>query len=263
MFRRTVVALWALYAVAAAGHITVVSSFDAEIGEGGTYWPPLGIAYDGTYLWTSHIYRLAKWSYPSGSLIATISIEYYQLSDISCDGNYIYGVAEVENYIYKIDPTTGSTIGTVPTPPVHDLKLGLAYGAGNLWTDAFYSGEFWRLTTTGSVIWSATPGIFRPAGLAYDDVTAGGPYLWCINRPWGEYNSRSYVYQLTTAGSIIGSAFIPTMVFPGGHGLTFDGEYLWCIYNYPLIYHHALQLLYQSDEEVAPASWGRIKATFR
>jgi hypothetical protein len=66
-----------------------------------------------------------------------------------------------------------------------------------------------------------------------------------------------YVYSLTPAGSIIAS-----FRAPGGstYGCAYDGEYLWVTDIGMPRYAYRIDIGYAG---VAPASFGRIKATFR
>jgi hypothetical protein len=105
--------------------------------------------------------------------------------------------------------------------------------------------------------------INKPSGLAYDDDSPGGPYLWCCDEPSTEERNTSYIYQLTTAGSVVGSVPWPIPV-SNLRGLAFDGTYIWCI-EQPELWrkNQVYRVFYFSDFGVTPASVGRIKALYR
>jgi len=73
-------------------------------------------------------------------------------------------------------------------------------------------------THSHNITLSPTAGVIDDcSGLAYDDDTAGGPYLWYASL------SDSKIYQFWMNGT---EKFNFTMTYPAG--LDWDGEHLWC-----------------------------------
>ena len=180
---------------------------------------------------------------------------------LAYDGRYIYSTNAGETrYVYKVDPATGSTVISFRYPSGARCGAGLAYDGSRLYFSCYNTSSIWRLTTTGSVLATLPTTVASATGLAYDDKTAGGPFLWLTDNPLGPAR-QSKIYKLTTAGSVVESANWP-MTGGGACGLAFDGAYLWGIHN-GTGGNLALQMLYVSDYGVAPASVGRIKALYR
>ncbi len=106
---------------------------------------------------------------------------------------------------------------------------------------------FVRNPTTGSVI-STHNLSFAPNDVGYDSRG----YLWIASA------QRGYIYQTTTAGSIINS-FAVTPGTP--YGCDFDGTYVWVgtVGATHMLYRYEVGL----GGAVEPASVGRIKAIYR
>lgn len=256
------VALTAFGATAGASYVQVISSFDARFSVGPTTWYAYSVEYDGTYLWTAVLYHLVKRTYPAGSLLGTFRMDPYQPYGMAYDGRYIYSTnAATTRYVYKVDPATGSTVTSFRYPSGATRGAGLAYDGSSLYFADYSASRIWRLTTTGSVLATLPTVVTKPWGLAYDDKTPGGPFLWLADHPFGS-GPQSKIYKLTTAGSIIDSANWP-MTGVGACGLAFDGTYLWGVNNVYPQPNLALRMLFVSDIGVSPASIGRIKAIYR
>jgi DNA-binding beta-propeller fold protein YncE len=249
-------------AIAGASYVQVISSFDATYSGAGPTWYAYSVEYDGTYLWTSVLYHLIKRTYPAGSLVGTFRMEPYQPYGMAYDGRYIYSTnAATTYYVYKIDPATGSTVTSFRYPSGATRGSGLAFDGSSLYFADYDASRIWRLTTAGSVLATLPTAITKPWGLAYDDKTPGGPFLWLADHPFGS-GPQSKIYKLTTAGSVVDSANWP-ITGTGACGLDFDGTYLWGINNVYPQPNYAYRMVFVSDAAVAPASVGRIKALFR
>ncbi|MEE9457702.1 MAG: hypothetical protein V3W11_11195 [bacterium] len=113
----------------------------------------------------------------------------------------------------------------------------------------WYASSPWvyRLTVNGSVVASfRTPGV-TVAGLCYD-----APYLWLADGA----AAAGAVYMVTTSGSVVTS--IPRSG-QRPYGISWDGKYVWYTdYASNWVYRMTVAMT-----SVAPASFGRIKATYR
>jgi hypothetical protein len=149
----------------------------------------LGVEYDGTYFWVTgrhpldEIHKLHKFDH-DGNYIESFdqgTTSTFGWRDLAFDGTYLY--ASDENEFAQIDPTTGQKIGTLPMPTGFAPPLrGLAYdpATDHFWTVNFASNIV-EFTRTGQVIHSYA-NTLSAYGLAWDDVSAGGPYLWVFSQ---------------------------------------------------------------------------------
>jgi hypothetical protein len=105
------------------------------------------------------------------------------------DGQYIYASAN-STTIYRIDTATkllvAPNITSQSANPVRHLSFDptLNSGAGGFWVGNFGT-DIDAISMTGSVLSSisaGTHGLTGMYGSAYDNQTAGGPYLWIFNQ---------------------------------------------------------------------------------
>ncbi len=108
------------------------------------------------------------------------------LRDLAYDGTYFYGGAS-SNSIFKMDFTTKTLISTINSPSV--TVRNICYdptadnGNGGFWVGN-WATDFSLVSRTGtqlSSIASASHGLSSTYGTAFDNVTAGGPYIWAIS----------------------------------------------------------------------------------
>jgi len=95
------------------------------------------------------------------------------------DGTYIYAVNARNALIYKINPETW-TFTTIPVPATTYSAIAFDKESGGFWVAANRASTVVLLTSTGASagkMLSTTPADPNITGLAYDDVTQGGPYL--------------------------------------------------------------------------------------
>jgi len=172
---------------------------------------PVGLAYDGTYLWNADaddhiIYKLDT----SGEIIDSFYSPGFAPSGLAFDGTYLWN-ADVDNQIiYKLD-TSGEVIDFFDSPGTK--PAGLAFDGTYLWHADADEQMIYKLDTSGNITnFFYSPGP-RPAGLAYD-----GTYLWNADP------DEERIFKLDTSGEIIDSFYSPGFA-PAG--LAFDGTYLW------------------------------------
>ncbi|HFE64530.1 MAG TPA: choice-of-anchor D domain-containing protein, partial [Caldithrix sp.] len=181
-----------------------------------------GAEFDGTYYYTTRwasnlIHRMDM----SGNLVEEFSIPGVSgLRDLAFDGTYMYGGAAA-NQIYMMDFTTKTLIGTIPTP---EAVRHIAYDAS---VDGFWIGnwstDIYLVDRTGatlSVIPAAVHGTQSNYGTAWDDYSAGGPYLWIFSQGTGA-GTPQLIYQLDIAagGTQTGVTHDVTGDFPGPNNI--------------------------------------------
>ncbi len=161
----------------------VLLQFDASALSGAS--GNAGAEWNGTYFYTTRwaANLIHEYSADGTTLIREFSIPGVTgLRDLAWDGQYMYGGAAA-NTIYQMDFATNTLIGTIPSPVAVRY---IAYDAAN---DGFWVGN-WNDSPTlidrsGNTIATVTSGVTSQYGAAYDDVSAGGPYLWIFDQGTG------------------------------------------------------------------------------
>jgi subtilisin family serine protease/glutamine cyclotransferase len=187
----------------------VITSFSAP-GTG-----PLGLAYDGTYLWnadweTEMIYKLDP---STGSVVQSFSSPGGRPFGLTYDGTYLWVTVRDDNTIYQLNPATGSVVDSIPSPGVN--PQGLTWDGEYLWVAEYYDNDIYKLDPAdGSILQSFSWTGTYTGGLAWD-----GAYLWHCD---SDFNT---IYKLNpTSGSVVTSFSSP---YDWPAGLTWDGTYLW------------------------------------
>jgi hypothetical protein len=173
MNRSLGVALLLAATVAAAWATTylgsIVSSFNATVRVGSSGYYPLGLAYDGTGLWTGHSRYVAAWT-----LAGSRTNMHYLNDGITYDTAYdqgngvLYGINRLSSTyrIVAVNPSTGSITSSFVVPAPFTVPQGLTFGGGYLYIADMYQSRILKTTTTGSVAASINPGVFAIKGLA-------------------------------------------------------------------------------------------------
>lgn len=176
--------------------------------------------FDGEFLW------FGKWS-PGGvsnkvfrarldgTLRDSFSVSGYTLGsgirDFAWDGQFMYG-GNAGNAIVKIDTGSLSVVRTITlsnTVPAGVNVRGIAYDPvrNGFWVCAF-GGPIVCVDTNGvpipgAEIANSLPGKY---GLAYDDFTPDGPYLWAFSQSGVGQNALLYQFRLSD-GQLVGTPF--------------------------------------------------------
>lgn len=156
-----------------------------------------GIESDGNYFY------LAKWNGSEihkvdmdGNYIETFTISGVSgLRDLAFDGTYFYGGA-ASNVIYEMDFDSKTLVSTITAPSSVGVRA-IAYDNEN---DGFWVNN-WdtdltfvnRDGTTGTTY----SGITSQYGMAYDNVTDGGPFIWCFTGTTGGEDMPAYLEQFS------------------------------------------------------------------
>jgi len=188
----------------------------------------LGVEYDGEFFWVTgggndadpnKLYKLDA----SGVLIDTYDQPGHSTGwgwrDIAFDGTYLY--ASVDGDVDQIDPATGQFTGETIDGP-EEPNRALAYDPAN---DHFFTANFgspiYEFNRDGDII-NTFANSYAIYGLAFDDFTPGGPYLWVHSQdgvdPFlvqvsqfdiaaGDYTGVTYVGYYETEGMAGGACF--------------------------------------------------------
>ena len=181
------------------------------------------IRYNGTMI--RHLDKTGK-DIDSFSITGVTSIR-----DLTYDGQYFYG-GSVTNKIYIMDFKNKALIGTINSP--NQTVRSIAYdptadgGKGAFWVGNWDTYSFSLVSRAGTEISSMKfdnskiPGVY---GTAFDNITPGGPYLWCLHANSGlaPYIFRIHIptatimtdiIQIATSGTGGGLCLTETL-FPG------------------------------------------------
>ncbi|NPV12108.1 MAG: T9SS type A sorting domain-containing protein [Ignavibacteria bacterium] len=178
-----------------------------------------GLEFDGNYFYVSKwnenkIYRINK----TGTQLDSFTINGISstsgLRDLAWDGQYLYG-STTTTTVYQIDVSTFNAT-TAFTSPIS--VRGIAYDKAN---DAFWvcnwSTDLRLVSRTGTTlqtITAASHGLTGMSGIAYDTLTAGGPFIWVLNG--GSATDEKILYKiLASSGSKVDS-FLITHHLPEG-----------------------------------------------
>jgi len=142
----------------------------------------LGVEYDGTFFWvtsrgeTTNNNLLSKLD-ANGNLVT----QYIQSAhgewgwhDLAWDGTYLY--ASDSSNVDIINPETGLTNGSFTGPENPNRALAYDPASNHFWTANFRS-DIYEFDRSGTVI-TQFPNAFAIYGMAWDDITPGGPFLW-------------------------------------------------------------------------------------
>jgi uncharacterized repeat protein (TIGR01451 family) len=117
----------------------------------------------------------------AGNLVAT----YNQASactgwggrDLVFDGTYLYYGCD-DGLIHQVDPATGLPTGVTITSPIAPPRA-LAYdpATDHFWT-ANWDSNLYEIERNGTIVHSFAPVGLSTYGMAWDDWSTGGPFLW-------------------------------------------------------------------------------------
>ncbi len=162
-----------------------------------------GAEWDGTSFystrWASNL--IHEYSADGTTLIREFSVAGVTgLRDLAFDGTYMYGGA-AGTTIYQMDFATSTLIGTIPSTEAvrhisYDSDLD-AFWVGNWSTDIVCidrsGNEIARIP--------ADPIVTSNYGSCYDNVSAGGPYLWVFSQGAGAGTPQN-IHQLQLPGGV-------------------------------------------------------------
>lgn len=147
---------------------------------------------------TGYIYEYSA----EGTIVDSFVVSgVYYITGMTADQNFVYAVV-CDYYIYKIDPVTRTLVSTI-NPSVNFALASLVFdpdadnGAGGFWV-TMWDHDITQIDRQGNYIKKIPYSNIYPLnvyGLAYDNVTDGGPFLWVMdfNNSW---NSPQYIRQI-------------------------------------------------------------------
>jgi hypothetical protein len=152
-------------------------------------------------------------------------------ADLAWDGSSLWYADGRTDRIYQLDPETGKEISSFASPS--PWPRGLTWDGQYLWLaggNVFTSEDFiFKMDTQGNEIARFNAPEQRvdlwPSGLAWDNDSPGGPYLWV-----SIYYTKvtpSQIYKLDPKNELSAVGLFRSPTSWGVQGLAWDGEYLW------------------------------------
>ncbi len=179
-----------------------------------------GCFWDGTQFWVAQwnsdsIYTLdATGAVTDDFVIAGVT----GARSFTSDGTSLY-IGSSTTAIWQIDPTTKTLTSTINTSGLNCRYLTydptLDGGNGGFWTGQ-YGDDITSVTMSGATISTlpaTTHGLSGVYGMAYDDYTFGGPYLWAFDQ---STTSIADLVQLDMTGTPTGNVYDTQTDFAGG-----------------------------------------------
>jgi hypothetical protein len=161
----------------------------------------LGVEFDGTYFWVTgggigvDPNKLYKFD-TAGTLIATYDQPGHSTGwgwrDLTFDGTYLY--ASVDELVDQIDPATGLYTGvSIPGPENPNRALAYDPATDHFWT-ANFGSAIYEFARDGTLI-NSFGNTYPIYGLAWDDVSEDGPWLWVHDQEDDLVSSRVHARQ--------------------------------------------------------------------
>lgn len=198
----------------------LILSFNLDLASGAA--GNAGSEFDGTYFYTTRWASNLIHKYDTaGNLVEEFSIAGVTgLRDLAFDGTFMYGGA-AGTTIYQMDFTNKLLVGSITgvAQPVRHISYDSGadgFWVGNWDTDVVLVN---RSGATVSTISAATHGLGGMYGSAYDEYSAGGPYLWLYDQGLGA-GTPQLIHQFNVAsGTATGLTFDTALDFPGAGGI--------------------------------------------
>ncbi|MBE0570947.1 MAG: hypothetical protein IH618_05315, partial [Ignavibacteriaceae bacterium] len=137
-----------------------------------------------------------------GTLDLQFTLPFTGTRGMCFDGQYVYHSINTTT-VQKVDPVTRTVVGTVSVVGAPNGFRFITYnpdgnsGAGSIiggnWTSPNFN--FYEFSLTGTLLRTITNTQTGIYGLAYDNWSAGGPYLWVWTQGAG-YNNPQYIRQM-------------------------------------------------------------------
>ncbi len=187
----------------------------------------VGVEFDGTNFYVTGansgspnmVYVLDRKGNPAGSFAQdpAYSASTWGWRDLAWDGSYLYGSESSSIVQFETD---GTVVGTIPGP-ISPCR-GLAYDpAGDHFWTAGFGTNVYEIDRSGTVV-NAFSNPYNVYGLAWDDVSPGGPWLWVFAQ---EGSPAVTAYQFDpVAGAYTGLSFVSQGEVAGGACFTTELE---------------------------------------
>ena len=150
----------------------------------------LGVEFDGEFFWVTgrdspsgDIHKLHKFDSTGNHIITyeqgTSSVCGWR--DLAWDGDYLY--ASDEDELAKIDPADGTVVEILTKPDVVPVARGLAVNPANgHFFTANWASPIYEFNPADGTIYNTYNNGYSIYGLAYDDFSNGGPFLWVYSQ---------------------------------------------------------------------------------
>jgi hypothetical protein len=164
--------------------------FSHDITAGGAGTGNAGVVLIGSEFWVS------KWGSDTisnfsllGTLISSFTVAGVTgVRSLTTDGTNVYAGANTAS-IYNINPVTKTLTSTISVPSVPNVRYCTYDPTTNGGTGGFWVGtwttDFTQVDMTGSVqsaIGAGSHGLTATYGLAFDNTSPGGPYVWAFHQ---------------------------------------------------------------------------------
>jgi len=169
--------------------------FDMDVSSSTNDQLCLGVEFDGTYFYvtgaffgyTHFVHFFSKNGDYVSSAIQSTS-DYWGWRDMAFDGTYMYSCAEdnIEKWYVSGLPDSPEIEVVDEFHGPEELNRGLAYDpdTGHFWT-ANLSSPIYEINTNGDVI-NTYPNEFEIYGMAWDNSSQGGPFIWMYDQKFSE-----------------------------------------------------------------------------
>lgn len=183
----------------------LLDHFPVGVG-GGEY----SVSTDGVHIYTAAWNSTGFYRYETdGTYIGEFTVTGAgNLRDLTFDGQYFYGSPN-SNTIYELDLGNEQLIGQFTVTATSSVR-GIAYDADN---DGFWVSNGWNpplslVSRTGSTVTTLNTAASSFAGLAWENVTPGGPHLW----GYTQEGTGNMLTQINIAdGSVVQSFDVSTL----------------------------------------------------
>lgn len=155
-----------------------------------TFWVSVGH--------TDEIYEIAE----DGTIIDTFSVDgVHYITSMTTDGEHVYAVT-YNQYILEIDPLSRTLVNTI-VPEILITSVAVTYdaeadnGNGGFWLN-YWHQNLTLINRQGEIIDNIPFANLAPYGIygiAYDNLSAGGPYIWVMDIG-NSYNTPQTVRQV-------------------------------------------------------------------
>lgn len=168
-----------------------------------------GIVPVGVNFWAS------KWASDTISVITaagTLSSQFTVagvtgIRSMTTDGTFIYAGTNAAE-IKKIDPITQTLVSTISVPAVANVRYCTYDATANSNAGGFWCGtwatDFTQVDMSGNVITSvvaSSHGLTASYGLAFDNTSPGGPYLWSFHQTGTATNNADLIQVKIATGT--------------------------------------------------------------
>lgn len=185
-----------------------------------------GTESNGSYIYVTQWLNdsIAKYDL-GGNVIETFTIPGVgHIRDLTYDGQYYYGSPNAD-YFYVLDLDNHTLVNTITTP---FTIRGMAYDSDNdvLWASEHWSPMFYKMDKQGEILDSWLPSgitLESISGLAYDNHSFGGPFLWGFSQDSSGAMIVKYNITLQTqTGNMIDVSGLGTNNYTVAGGLFID-----------------------------------------